>query len=144
MYCLVFVANSDHQRPRFVFDPSSVAKFARKLKTDDLLKQTAQFTYFLANVQSDLAERMSKHSKLKSVQKLEDKVVIVRRLDDKHVEFGWLDIEFDIDQDEDRLDWSQLLDEIKSNLRQLESGEKRLKFKMPIPRFYSELQQVIF
>lgn len=142
MYCIVFVANSDHKRPRFVFDSTSVARIARKIKNDDLLKQTAQFTYLFANVQTDFAERLSKHSKLKSVQKLEDKVVILKRLDEKYVEFGWLDIEFVDYDDDDKLDWNQLLDEVKSNLRQLASGEKKLRFKMTIPRFYSEFQQV--
>ena len=139
------MANSETRRLGFVFDSSSVGKLARKLKNDEFIKQNAQFTYFYSNVQSDLAERLSKHSKLKSVSKLEDKVIILRRMDEKYSEFGWLDVEVPPLNDEmsEKLDWSQFIEDVKANLRLVMGGEKRLKFKTPIPIFYSESQQVI-
>lgn len=138
------MANSETRRPGFVFDSSSAGKLARKLKNDEFIKQNAQFTYFYSNVQSDFAERLSKHSKLKSVSKLEDKVIILRRMDEKYSEFGWLDVEMPLsDEMGDKLDWTQVIEEVKANLRQVMGGEKRLKFKMQIPIFYSESQQVI-
>lgn len=148
VYCVVFVANSETKRPSFVFDSTSIARLSRKLRNDELLKQNVQFAYVFTNVQTDFAERLAKHSKLKSVSKLDDKVIMLRRLDEKYVEFGWLDVDMmpptmtTNDNDETVVDWNQLIDDVKINLRQVMSGEKKLKFKMTIPIFYSELQQV--
>lgn len=125
----------------------SIGRLARKLRNDELLKQNVQFAYVFTNVQTDFAERLAKHSKLKSVSKLDDKVIMLKRLDEKYVEFGWLDVDMmppttTKDDDEFVLNWNQIVDDVKINLRQVMSGERRLKFKMTIPIFYSELQQV--
>ena len=143
------MANSETKRPSFVFDSTSIARLARKLRNDELLKQNVQFAYVFTNVQTDLGERLAKHSKLKSASKLDDKVIMLKRLDEKYVEFGWLDVDMmppttinDNDETTNAIDWNQVVDDVKINLRQVMSGERRLKFKMTIPIFYSELQQV--
>lgn len=70
----MFIAKGDEKTPSFVFDHNSVARLSRKIKNDEFIKQAAQFTYIFSNVQTDFMEKLSKHSKLKSLQKLENKV----------------------------------------------------------------------
>lgn len=71
------------------------------------------------------------------------KVVILKRLDEKYIEFGWLD---DIlGQNEavnEEVDVNQIVEDVKLNLKQILSGERKLRFRMTIPIFYSESQQV--
>jgi hypothetical protein len=66
--------------------------------------------------------------------------VILKRLDEKYIEFGFLDDV--INENTYEADLNEIVDEVKINLKQFVTGDKRLKFKTKMPSFYSESQQV--
>lgn len=90
------------------------------------------------DVQTDFIEKVARNSKLKlnnenNKSNIENKILILKRLDEKYVQFDWLDIL------NDDLDF---FDKIKSNLKLFTSNDEKLQHRMIIPQFYEESSQV--
>lgn len=105
------------------------------------MTRNAQLAYVFIDVQSDFIEKIAKISKLKLTNEnnksnIENKIIILKRLDDKYVQFDWL---LDTTNKNNDLEF---LDEIKSNLKYYINNEDRLQYKMIIPHFYEESSQV--
>ncbi len=116
-------------------------KLLKKLKADDYLARNAQLAYVYADLQSDFVEKLAKISKSKSTNEnnksnIENKIIILKRLDEKYVQFDWL---LDLTNKNSDLEF---VDEIKSNLKYYINNEDRLQYKMIIPHFYEESSQV--
>jgi hypothetical protein len=85
-------------------------------------------------------DKVAKQSRLKPDQKshLEGKILILKRTDDKYIQFDWLNVKTGGDAD-------LILDEIKSDLkRRIASIDQTLPFKMSTPQFYQEAYQSLF
>lgn len=116
-------------------------KLLKKLKADDYLARNAQLAYVYIDLQSDFVEKLAKISKSKSTNEnnksnIENKIIILKRLDEKYVQFDWL---LDLTNKNSDLEF---VDEIKSNLKYYINNEDRLQYKMIIPHFYEESSQV--
>lgn len=119
-------------------------KLIRKVANDNYMKQTAQFTYVYFDVQSDFIEKITKNSKLKPIESdnnnkslFENKVVLLKRLNDKYAQFDIFDLEM-------QKTTEQIVDSIKELINTITIGTRKLSFKMPTPEFYDESSPNIF
>ena len=151
IFCVVFLSDSANKKPTALFDPFMKSKLLKKISQDEFFAQNAQFVYIYQDVQTDFMDSLTKFSKSKNAKTvnkfdLNNNIVILKRIDDRRINYDWLDnlnsqptttinVEPDI--------MIQQIEQIKSTIKHLMNGNKRLQYQMNIPNFYSEYSQVI-
>jgi hypothetical protein len=133
--CIIFITNSESQQPNFLFDSKQRTKFVKQINNDAFLKPNAQFSYIYHNVQTDFMEKLFKSSKIllkdNDLSALEKKVFLLKRISEKHVLFNWIDMEE-----------NDLVEKIKTNLKNVMNEKLKLEYKLTIPQFFHESSQV--
>ncbi|CAF0926373.1 unnamed protein product, partial [Brachionus calyciflorus] len=136
--CCIIISNSDTKKPSILFDTNIKDNLIKKLQSDRFFRNSnIQLTYIYSNIQNKFIEKISKNSnnrqKMDTLGFLDEKIVVLKRLDEKYAMFDIID---DIS-----LSDSNLLDLLKMSLSMFKNDAKQLKYKMTLPSFYEESNQ---
>jgi hypothetical protein len=140
IYCFIVTAHSKEQTPSVLFDRLFRVDLIQRLQNDEFLSQNARITYLYYDIQSDFAEKLIANSKTKKSDSssLQNKIVVLKRLDDKYSQFEWI-----TDINMDSITPVKFIQKVKSSLMSYSSGDHQpLKFKMRSPIFYEESKRV--
>ncbi|RNA15524.1 dnaJ -like protein [Brachionus plicatilis] len=133
--CSVFLANSELKKPQFLFNNELKNQFLKNLQGDKFLKKlNIQLSYVYLDVQTNFADRIRKNARHFEITV--DKILILRRLNDKYVEYDFID---DLSINE-----KNMLDLLKDKLNDFKNGNQYFRFKMSVPTFYEESNQDYF
>jgi hypothetical protein len=140
IYCFIVLASSKEQTPSALFDKLFRVDLIQRLQGDEFLNQNARVTYLYSDIQSDFGEKLTANSKIKKSDSnfIKNKVVVLKRLDDKYSQFEWLS-----DINLEGITAVKFIQKIKSALMTYSSGDQPLKYKMRSPIFYEESKRVI-
>lgn len=135
--CVLIASDSSMRKPDFLFDDNQKAKFIKKFNSDEYLKKNVQLGFIYYDVQTDFFKGLARHIKVKpsEVEKdksyFENKIVILKRLDQKYAQFSMFDF------DNDDTSFKLKVDKLKTYLKNL----KKLEYKFAIPAIHDESTQ---
>ena len=138
--CVILIANSATQKPSFLFEAKLKEKLLKQINNEAYLKQSARLTYVYSNVQTDFVDKLLKSLKTQSFKDanlswLEKRVFILKRVSEKHALLNWFEM-----KDDD--DLNELVDRMRTYVKNVFSEKLRLDYKMTTPLFYHESSQV--
>lgn len=136
--CVLIASDSSNKKPEFLFDENMKTKFIKKFNSDEYLKKNVQLGFIHYDVQTDFFKGLTRHIKVKQseVDKdksyFENKIIILKRLDQKYAQFSM----YDLDND-DTNSFKLKVDKLRSHIKTL----KKLEYKFAIPVIHDESTQ---